>query len=241
MGRTICTLQIYNDFDEMFSQSCVYRNSPLSFPYYSLKINRTMIISHRLTFPIVFFLLLSIMLPSCTKKMDTDLAGDTTAVDTSPTAMSGPGPVTTEDRQFVMNALVSNKGEIELSTMAATKAQAPNVKGFARMLISDHTAAYNELLIIAGQKNLTPLDTAATTEHMQVKQKLQGLSGRAFDKEFISTMVKNHEKSRDAFQLQATGGSDPEIKAFAQKYLAPITNHLQQAREMDTVTVTAQK
>jgi putative membrane protein len=156
--------------------------------------------------------------------------------------MSKPtGALSDQDRQFVAKALIGNKGEVELGNMALGKTKTANVKEFAQMMVDDHSKAYDELMQLASSKSISTTDTMATAEQIAAKEKLSKLSGKSFDKEYMSIMVKDHEKARDDFQNQATGGSDAELKAYAAKYLDGITKHLQRAREMDTVAVSASK
>jgi putative membrane protein len=195
-------------------------------------------------FPATFLLLtLCLIIVSCSSKVKYDTAADSAAVDTNPNAMmSKPtGALSDQDRQFVAKALIGNKGEVELGNMALGKTKTANVKEFAQMMVDDHSKAYDELMQLASSKSISTTDTMATAEQIAAKEKLSKLSGKSFDKEYMSIMVKDHEKARDDFQNQATGGSDAELKAYAAKYLDGITKHLQRAREMDTVAVSASK
>lgn len=197
---------------------------------------------------ISLILILPLFIAACSKKTDVDISAETstTTTDSSPTAMTGPqdgthaaaNTLNDQDKAFVATALGANKGEVDLSSLALSKSKTQNVREFALMMAADHSAALNELVQIATSKAL-PIDTAATTEQADIKKKLSGLSGKQFDKEYMAVMVKDHEKARDLFQLEATSGGDTEIKAYAQKYLEGITKHLQHAREMDTTAVTA--
>ena len=197
---------------------------------------------------LIFFLM------SCSKKTDVDVAYETTTEGgiiqdtntvyiTRDTVMHQSTPpagstMNTQDLQFVRQALVGNKGEVELGMLALTKASAANVRSFAQMMVDDHSKVFDELVRMATAKQLI-LDTAATTEQKQTQKKLMALSGKSFDKEYIRVMVSDHEKARDLFQLETAGGGDEEIKAFARKHLPGIMTHLQHARGMDTVALSA--
>jgi putative membrane protein len=188
---------------------------------------------------------MAVLFTACSKKTDIDISADTSGrtVDTAPPgAMTGPAPgaLSAQDRQFVAKALLGNKSEVDLGNLALKKAKAANVKEFAQMMVSDHSKAFDELMSLASAKGL-PADTAATSEQMAVKEKLMKSSGKQFDKDYMSVMVMDHEKARDDFQLESTSGSDAELKAYAQKYLDGITQHLQKARGMDTVALSATK
>jgi putative membrane protein len=57
-------------------------------------------------------------------------------------------------------------------------------------------------------------------------------TGAAFDRGFIDAQVKAHQEAIALFEQQATGGSDADLKAFAQKQLPGLRNHLKQAQDL---------
>jgi uncharacterized protein DUF4142 len=60
--------------------------------------------------------------------------------------------------------------------------------------------------------------------------RLSAMSGTAFDVAYMQHMVQDHKKTVTDFQKQAQSGSDPALKAFAQKYLPIIQQHLSVCR-----------
>lgn len=62
--------------------------------------------------------------------------------------------------------------------------------------------------------------------------RLQGLNGADFDREFMKQMVTDHKAAVADFQRAATSASDPEVKTFAQKTLPGLQEHLQLARSL---------
>jgi len=132
---------------------------------------------------------------------------------------------------FMTEAATGGMAEIELSRLAATKSQNAEVKKFAQKMIEDHTNANVELKQMAGKKNVT-LPTALDAAHQAVKDKLSGLSGAAFDKEYVNAMVTDHEKTVGLFKTQADGGTDADAKAFAAKTLPKLQGHLDMIKGM---------
>jgi putative membrane protein len=57
-------------------------------------------------------------------------------------------------------------------------------------------------------------------------------TGAAFDRGFIDAQVKAHQEAIALFEQEAKGGSDNELKAFAQKQLPGLRNHLKQAQDL---------
>jgi len=137
------------------------------------------------------------------------------------------------DQDFVHKAASGGMAEVEEAQLAQQKATSPQIKDFASRMITDHTQANAELQQIAQQENITlaakPAGKEAAAEH-----RLQGLSGVAFDRAYARQELQDHQQTVALFQKQATSGQDPELKAFAQKTLPVLQQHLQMAQALNT-------
>lgn len=138
---------------------------------------------------------------------------------------------TAKPDKFWMEAAQGGMTEVELSQLALQKSQNEQVKTFAQMMVDDHTKANDELKMLAQNKNVT-LPTEINPKQMATREKLNGLSSDSFDREYMKTMVKDHDKTVKLFQKQANGGKDEEVKAFAAKTLPTLQEHLTNARTM---------
>ena len=139
---------------------------------------------------------------------------------------------TPKQDKFWTEAAQGGMTEVELSNLALQKSQNEEVKKFAQMMVDDHTKANDELKALAQSKNVT-LPTAITSKQMATKDKLNGLSGDAFDREYMKMMVKDHDKTVKLFQKQADKGIDADVKAFAAKTLPILQSHQTAARTMN--------
>jgi len=126
---------------------------------------------------------------------------------------------------FMTEAAKGGMAEVELSRVAVSKAQNPEVKQFAQQMVADHTRANNELKQLAAKKSVT-LPTELDAMHKAAMDKLSKLSGAEFDKEYVSEMVKDHEKDVTLFRTQSESGTDVEAKVFAGKTLPTLQMHL---------------
>lgn len=158
---------------------------------------------------------------------NTNMSGSNMNSNVNSNSMSG----MTAPEGFMTEAAKGGMAEVELSRVATTKSQNAEVKKFANQMIQDHTNANAELKQLAGKKNVT-LPTELDAEHKALKDKLSGLSGAEFDKEYVNAMVADHEKSVNLFKAQADGGTDADAKAFAAKTLPKLQGHLDMAKGM---------
>ena len=67
---------------------------------------------------------------------------------------------------------------------------------------------------------------------------LSGADGEKFDKRYAESFgVKAHEDTVKLFKDAAANAKDPEVKAFAQKTLPKLEEHLTMARSMEAAVV----
>jgi putative membrane protein len=71
--------------------------------------------------------------------------------------------------------------------------------------------------------------TEPKADAQQEYEKLQGLKGAEFVKEFAEHMVMDHQKEIEKFEEQAEGGSD-EVAQFAKQTLPVLNTHLELAK-----------
>src|SRR5579884_1590650 len=136
------------------------------------------------------------------------------------------------DQAFMVKAAQGGLAEVELGNLATSKAQSGDVKQFGQRMVDDHTKANDELKSIAEQKGVT-LPTSLDAKDQATKDKLSGEHGAAFDRAYMADMVKDHKKDIAEFQREANNGKDPDVKAFAQKTLPVLREHLRLAESTD--------
>jgi putative membrane protein len=136
------------------------------------------------------------------------------------------------DRDFVQKAASGCMAEVQTAELAQQRANSPQVKQFAGRMITDHTQANTELQQIAQQQNVT-LPAQPNSKDTSAMQKLKGLNGTAFDKAYSQEELRDHEEDVALFRKEATSGQDPSLKAFAQKTLPTLQQHLQMAQALN--------
>ena len=135
------------------------------------------------------------------------------------------------DREFVTKAAEGGQQEVMMAQMAVDKASNPDVKQFAQRLVDDHSKANEELKTLASSKGLTlPAENATKTQKM--KNDMGKHSGAMFDREYMKDMIKDHQKDIAMFEREARDGRDSDVKAWAEKTLPTLREHLQMAREV---------
>ncbi|QIP15458.1 DUF4142 domain-containing protein [Spirosoma aureum] len=137
-----------------------------------------------------------------------------------------------DDSEFAVKAASGGMLEVELGRMAQEKAQSQQVKDFGAMMVKDHSQANDELKALAASKNIT-LPTTLGEEHQKHVDELAKLSGKDFDKKYVSMMVDDHKEDVDEFEEASKDGKDPDIKAFASKTIPTLKEHLDKIKAIN--------
>jgi putative membrane protein len=141
------------------------------------------------------------------------------------------GGMALSDAQFAKDAAADGLAEVELGRLAVEKASSPEVKSFGQKMIDDHSKANEELKALASRKDID-LPSEPKPEHKAEKERLEKLSGAAFDQAYAKAMAKDHKKAVDLFSKQASRGSDAELKAWAAQKLPTLKQHHAKADQL---------
>jgi putative membrane protein len=151
-----------------------------------------------------------------------------TTVQSAAQAQATPS-LSTTDANFINTVGAGGIAEVQFGRLAQTQATRTDVRAFAAQMVTDHTAAGNELAALAQQKQMTP-PSDMDLNHKAKYDQLSKTAGTEFDRVYIEGQVQDHTAVVNAFQTEISNGSDADVKAFAQKHLATIQHHLEMAR-----------
>ena len=123
---------------------------------------------------------------------------------------------TEDDKQFLATAAQSDRNEIVLSELAERKATNPDVKAFAEKLVAEHQQIADDLKGFVDAWGLGS-PKRPDTQHQIELDKLKGLSGEDFDREYMSQMVVDHTKELNVFMAEAKTARDTKLRAAVSK------------------------
>ncbi len=139
--------------------------------------------------------------------------------------------VTDADKTFLTMASQSDQNEIALSQLASEKATDPKVKAFAEKMVSDHKMLSANMKPFADKFGVTPA-MGPDSEHQAVLDKLKGLSGTDFDKEYMTAMDTDHHKALDAFKTEKSTTTDGKFKSAVSSGEKVIAEHTKMADKL---------
>jgi len=128
------------------------------------------------------------------------------------------------DKQFVQKAAAGGIAEVKLGMLAVQKG-GPEVKAFGQKMVDDHTEMNKEMAEVADSLG-TMLPKKMNKDDQAEYDKLNGLSGDAFDKEYILFMAKAHREDLHEFRTEASVAADPGLAAEVVKAAGMIRDHL---------------
>ncbi len=125
------------------------------------------------------------------------------------------------DETFLKKAADGNMAEVQLGQLAQKNASSDSVKQFGQRMVTDHLAA---------SKGVT-LPSSPATKIKAAYNRLASKAGAEFDKDYITTMVKDHNEDIAEFRKEAESGMDPDVKALASQALPILQEHLRMAQD----------
>ena len=139
----------------------------------------------------------------------------------------GISPKTTD---FVNEAATGDMFEIKSSQLAAERTKG-DVQSFAKQMVPDHTKTTSELKGLAPQLEVS-LPTQMTSSQQSMLDKLNGLQGEDFAKQYMDDQVSAHKDAVSLFQRYGKSGADDKLKAWADKTLPALQHHLDMAQSI---------
>jgi putative membrane protein len=134
------------------------------------------------------------------------------------------------DSDFVQKAASGGMLEVRLGKLAESNAANVAVRRFGARMVRDHTKANQQLLAVLSNQGIAPpramLDKDITTFNQLAKMR-----GAEFDRAYMKQMVEDHKEDISLFEKEAKDGKDAKVKAFAEKALPTLKEHLKLAEE----------
>ena len=163
------------------------------------------------------------------------------ATDTAAAAKTAATPTTTPkggltDSNIVAILDEANKADSAAGALALKKASRPDVKAFAKLMMSEHHTLRVAGQDLAKQLNVAPKppehDPLAGYTRNEAATLQKTPKGAEFDRVYIDNEVSVHQAVLDfANQARVTTGT-PELKALIEKAIPVIRKHLDQAESI---------
>ena len=130
----------------------------------------------------------------------------------------------------------ANTWDIETGQIAVKKGSTKEIRDFGAMLARDHKMVRQQGRDLAKKLGVTPTppkDFAMAKDHKAAVKKLNGLSGKEFDKAFLQHEVDYHKAVLDAVTTTLLPAlQNQEVKDLVTKVAPAFTAHMQAAQNL---------
>lgn len=139
-------------------------------------------------------------------------------------AQSVPTPSATShengsDQTFWFEANQILTAQVRQGQLAAKVGTSPFTRGFGQLLADANSKGAGEFLKLAA-KERTMMPTLINGKYTMAFIKLSKLKGAAFDDGFKKQELADHKEAVKLFSDESKNGGNPDLRAFATKYLA---------------------
>lgn len=168
---------------------------------------------------------------SNSEKMNSDSTSTVTSSDTTNKTVSSSSDtskmnmVGDDAKNFSKEAAQGGMLEVQLGNIAMKNGRTQAVKDFGKMMVDDHTKINDQLKDLASKK-MVDLPSAVSDDQQKDIDKLSKETGKAFDKDYVSMMIKDHKDDIDAFKKAEDKISDSDYKNFISNALPTLQKHL---------------
>jgi putative membrane protein len=141
------------------------------------------------------------------------------------------------DAQIAAIVVTANQVDIDAGTLAASRATSGEVKAFAKLMITDHTAVNKSAADLVTRLKVTPQDNPTSQSLKSGGETnlahLKAQKGAAFDKAYVDHEVAYHQQVIDALdQTLIPGATNEELKALLIKVRPAFVAHLEHAKRL---------
>src|SRR5215831_3662595 len=124
----------------------------------------------------------------------------------------GQGSLRAMDADFLREAIVGNRTEIELGRVAVKQGQSDKVRDFGQHMIDDHTRMLEETRSLARSKGMDVDDQLSFSGQNEVNR-LNTMNGADFDRAYMRAMVLDHERDADAYDRVSRTAEDSSVRS----------------------------
>lgn len=129
------------------------------------------------------------------------------------------------DKDFMVSAMQGGLMEVRMGELTARRALRPDVKAYGQLMVKDHTAINSDLKALAAQKGIVVPETL-DAKHQAMLDKLAAVADTEFDTTYIDHMIRDHQEDLRDFKTAAGQTQDSEFKAFLDKTIPVLDQHL---------------
>jgi putative membrane protein len=141
------------------------------------------------------------------------------------------------DPQIASIVVTANQVDIDAGSLAESKTRSTDVKQFAKLMVTDHTAVNHAAVDLVHKLGVTPMDNPTSESLKQGGAtnlaNLETLNGAKFDRAYVDHEVAYHEAVLGALDnTLIPSAQNKELKALLVKVRPAFAAHLEHAKHL---------
>jgi putative membrane protein len=147
-----------------------------------------------------------------------------------------------KDRKYIQNIDAHHNLEIGLGRLAEKRGGNEAVKDFGRRMVRDHTRMREQWLRMISDNGLK-FKSGMGPRHQEKIDWLETLSGREFDREYMTLMTQHHRGYLSYFRKEGRAANSAGVRERVNRAIPILEQHFQEAKQIagrvgaDTITV----
>jgi putative membrane protein len=149
----------------------------------------------------------------------------------SPGAGQGTSAEIKADKKFIHEVAADNMLEIQMAQLADRKSASSAVKQFAQRVVSDHQRIQNDWVGMASSNgyNFKP---GIGKNHRAKVTKIEKLSGREFDRAYMTTVVQDHKDYINYFEKEGRAARSSQVRQLVERDVATLRSLFRDAKRI---------
>ena len=129
------------------------------------------------------------------------------------------------DKMFLRKAAADGLLEVQLGKLAQAQSQSEDVKQLGQRMVDDHTRLNETMKPIAEAQGVM-LPTKLPPKEQATYERMKGLSGEEFDREYIKAMAEGHHADLRAFRSESVSTQDASLREATEAGAKTIREHM---------------
>lgn len=161
---------------------------------------------------------------------------DQVGADRTPIAAGAPGEQGNQanvraDKPFIRNVDAGNFLEIRLGELAQKRANSPAVKQFGRRMVEDHTRLQKQWTSMAARNGM-PFQSGMGPNNRYKLQELEKLSGKRFDREYMTMVIQNRKDYLDYFRKEGRAAKSAPVRELVRREIPILERQMSHAKQI---------
>jgi putative membrane protein len=149
----------------------------------------------------------------------------------SPSSGQGTSAEVKADKKFIHEVAADNMLELQMAQLADRKSASSAVKQFAQRVASNHERMQNDWVSMASSNGYT-FKPGIGKNHRAKLTKLEKLSGREFDRAYITTVVQDHKDYINYFEKEGRAARSSQVRQLVERDVATLRSHFTEAKRI---------